>query len=364
ATADESTQFSAGYTSGQQIAQTDILSQDGMISMLESLETHAHPEQALAEFLTTGDDDDATDKVLVTHEDVLSDPDFRQYLSDCNIDMLYIATVGRQGRYTLQSCCRLGLNTIHEAHLDLDCILKAPPGQQTDVLLRDDHDPNLPVILSVEPFPLRMPHSVKWDQTIQYESGKFLAIAKGNRIMQWMGDKLGAHQITDRLPAGHVLWAKPAGPNYAYLIIQSNDRTNTWVVTIDLKAGSCILNRIQLSISHAMGACILGGKLCLLGRKDVAIYSGPTLAQSQTLALPHGTEWYEGKFFRIEDKYHVLGLRAGELYFEEIPHHFPDADPAQIRMVRVFEREGMTDPWVVYSNGHICSLDKNREPFI
>jgi len=367
ATADESTEFSTWHTSAGLAKQVNILTREGMIALLESLEVNAHPGEALAGFLhSEGEEDKATDRILITHEDVLADPDFRQCLASCDVDMLYVASVGRQGHYTLQSYCRLGRKVLRQADLDLDCILKAPPASKADVLVSKDHDPALPIILSVEPFPLRISHNVMWDRTARYGKAEFLAGTNDGRIMQWFGDKLGAHQVTDHLPTGHTLWAHPAGPDTACLVIQSNNRTENWAVTVDIHAGSCLQNRIHLAMPQAIGACMLAGKLCLIGKSKVTLYSTATLDQEQTLALPSGVSWVRSRFFRVSNTWLVLGVGEAGLCLEEVPHHFADRRHSTAIMLGVFEREGMSAPWAVYSNGHIRSLDDadEEQPFV
>ncbi len=141
------------------IVPLDLATRNGLIAHLEALEPAPHPGAALASFAAAlaTDDQLQTDVLLITHEDVLADPDFAACLHEDALPQRLIATVNRAGAFRLYLQTLAGRQLLSEADMKLDDLL-APSRVPSAPLVAPS--PDEPLIMSLKPFPLLLPASI------------------------------------------------------------------------------------------------------------------------------------------------------------------------------------------------------------
>lgn len=132
ASAGRGTPVRAFRSRGGGIEPAVLHTREGILEHLARLDPAPHPGESLRVFLealaNASDAGDSTgaDAILVTHEDVPGDPEFRPLLRAAGPAGLHVATVRRDGRFRLTDFTRHGEKLIGEATLSLDAIAPSP----------------------------------------------------------------------------------------------------------------------------------------------------------------------------------------------------------------------------------------------
>lgn len=190
------------------IEKADLLSRNGLIEHLSALETYAHPSPALKPFFKQFARQPEMEAVLITHRDCVADPDFQRALSEIDWRRFYIATVDRDGCFELFAHPHRQ-KPLCQAEIALESLFAQPTGrtgQQTATLGDAKHDPSLPLILNVRPFPFLLPvlGKVEWSHAL--ENGGGVAILRDRRLIRWDSPTKGATTLIEKLPPGKILW--------------------------------------------------------------------------------------------------------------------------------------------------------------
>src|SRR5687767_8568821 len=96
---------------------------------------------------------------------------------------------------------------LREAHLDLDQLF-APVSKPVLALVDPTLSGDLPAILALDRFPLRLSHNIIPRQAWTVRHHGVLAITNDRRLMHWDNSEWGARQITDRLSSRRLLWSQ------------------------------------------------------------------------------------------------------------------------------------------------------------
>jgi hypothetical protein len=195
------TAWRAGRTETEWI---DLMTRAGLTAHLGILESYNQPGAALKSFLAQVADEPGTETVLITHRDTLTDPDFQSILQQVDCATFYIATVDRDGSFELflhphpQSL-------LCQAVIPLENLFSEPaPGK---IPLKDKNwNPDLPLILSIHPFPFLLPVVGKMEKNIRFSLKGGIAVMKNRRLLRWESTRKGAETIIADLPKGTTLW--------------------------------------------------------------------------------------------------------------------------------------------------------------
>ncbi|HRX82732.1 MAG TPA: hypothetical protein P5307_26880, partial [Pirellulaceae bacterium] len=159
---------------------SDLTTREGLVDHLEALAADPHPGVGVGQFLKQVDSEGlAVDAVIITCDEVLADREYRANAAEFAVSSYFVATVARDGSFSLAAKSAIGSKSICNAKLDLNGVL-APPKKPTanlDLIDRDI-DPTLPLIFGRRPFPLLLPHQVDFECVWHVEDHGTFAITR------------------------------------------------------------------------------------------------------------------------------------------------------------------------------------------
>ena len=145
---------------GDRLEPVDLSTRQGLIEHLKVLRLEAHPARALADLEPhLAGLDGEIDTILITGDDVVADHEFRRELAEWNPEIGFLITVSRSGEFRLMRRTVHGTTVLREAKLALETLLARTP-QPAAPLIDPKRAAELPAILRVTPFPLRLPHQL------------------------------------------------------------------------------------------------------------------------------------------------------------------------------------------------------------
>ena len=351
ATADKRSELRVFRPTPRGVEPVDVLTREGLLKALEGLEPSPQPGHALGPFLAAlaekqGDPAAQTDAVVVTHRDVLSDSDFTAALTALENPDLYLAAVARDGLFRLFASGAAGRKLVREAVLSLDALLappKRPAAPPPTPVVAEGSDPNLPVILSAKPFPLRLPCVVGGRTAAGSARHGLVAVSGDGRLLHWDGERFGARQLTDRVPRGKVhgiFFDEDEGSGKAHAVIGA-EGGKTLLLTADLETTACRTSGLRASGPNPLAAGVRSGFLFLVHHRVVDAFNLTTGLQTGRLELPEDVYWQSGRFFvrRGPDRqYSALAFDGrGRARLERVP--------AAGSVIALFDRGGADGPW-------------------
>lgn len=270
--------------SGDSVVPIDLTGAAGLRAHLGALHPQVHPGDAVPAFAAALGDG-AHDVVLVTGEDVLQDPRFRRALSESELSSLILASVSRAGRMRLIERSLRGEKLLLEATLDINDLYEvqsapAPqPKPKPRPLLNNPGDADLPAIMRLKTFPLRLSHQVRDAATFRVtrrnweDATVFLSVTDDRRLMLWNQKGWGGLQLTDRLPAPHLAWSGAVDRRgEVACVLKSNDARQLFVVRCKLDGSPARTFELPLDEpAHHYQVSGQGGDLFLVSRKSQRI---------------------------------------------------------------------------------------------
>lgn len=358
ATADRQTQAATWRATARDVESVDLGSREGLIGLLAQLEATPQPAAALGRFLETVDrSDTAADAILITHDDVLADADFRRAIAAFGERRFYLATVDRDGRFRLLARSGRGIRTVREARFDLDRLL-APASRPTARLIHQDAGSDLPAILSVDPFPLLLPHPITNGRIAFQPAHGALAVTHDGRLMHWRRAGRGATQITAALPPGrlHHLSIDDAGT--ARVVVGSPPTWPLFVARVDLTDQTCHIAAVDKQVEAPLGVAFFQQRLFLISNDAVWVVSEQGRASAPL--KPVGQHFSQRFFSDGKRDWYALSFDGHAPRLTPVPLH-RSIDAASIAMM--FDRTGFDGPWVVTTTGRVASALDGSEPF-
>jgi hypothetical protein len=367
ATADKWAELVTYRATPDGVERVDLTTRAGLIDCLAGLEASPHPGHSLKPFFDrlAEREEGLTDALLVTHPDVLADPEFAASFASLDEDepALYVAAVGRNGRFSLMVLSRAGRKPVREAVLSLDAILAPPPGKQKSPagspLRVKEIDPALPVILTTEPLPLLLPHVVDPCNATASKRHGLVAATKDGRLLQWTMAGRGARQLTAMLPRGQVrgLFVNDDAATAA-LVIHHRRVAQTHLVAADLSSGRCNLMRLEAPAADPEGTFVHGGFLFLVYTKlnQLEAFDLATGRRVGSVELPSGAVWRGGRFLYLSRHWHAVTCDGRKVKLEPVP--YPRPLPREgVPIVVLFERPGGEGYWALLTDGRVVSPD-------
>ena len=357
ATSEHHTQVHVYRAAGSRVDPVDLTTRAGIVEHLAVLRPDLHPGEALDAFQKEiAEFEQAAEPVLVTTDDVADDPEFRRFLSQSGIAPFLQATVARTGRFRLTERTLHGERCVREAQLELEDLF-AEPSRTTSKLCEASED--FPAILSMQPFPLRMPHNVDPNRTWSVGDRGVLSLTADRRLMFWTRRDRGAIQIADNLPKGNLLWwSAQDRSGKVRAVVGRPTLGDLRLLEIDLDAGRCVVHQVDNSqpvdavFSHngiLFVLCRHGGKLDVIEEA--------TGRRLQTVDFPHRSERRYGRFFQRRDRHgwYAVAYDGRQVCFEPV-------DGKRLRLIALFERDGIEGPIGVTERGHLylTATDETR----
>jgi hypothetical protein len=354
ATTDARTRVLAFRARGDGVEPVDLTTREGLVAHLEALEPEPHPGEALAGFLAAcGGEEGPTTAILVTHEDVLGDPDFRPQIGVLGDHGFHAATVAHDGTYRLRAFSPAGRKLLGEARLNLKDIVPDPAGRPGAGLTEDKVNPDLPVYFSLEPSPLPQPTPPPGTvacSMFDVKYGMVLLTKDGRLLHRGAGKAGGMTELTARVPTGRARWLSTIVDGVLYLVVDAEWRGKIHRTRIDLNTGQCAaLPDLDAHREPVRGIFRLHDLLAIVfdGEVVVANFAG---GGASVVATTPGLTWRSGRYFRGMDDWYALEFDGTRIRFEPLQCVDPD------KHVLVFDRQGLDGPWAVTRRGHVVSL--------
>lgn len=357
ATADRFTSISAFRSSDAGLDPVDLTARAGLLDLLEALQPESIPSEALSKFLErTAAIAGPLDAILVTHEDVLHDPEFPAALARLDDRSLDVATVGADGRYRMWAVTRRGRRLLKEASLSLDAILAPPPRELRGVpLLAPGRDASQPVILSVDPFPFLLPHEVEAKRACPVPGGGLVAATRDGRLMHWVLKDTGARQLTAALPRGVLHWIAADDEGLAYVLAGSS-RAALHLVTADLATGRCTIARLAATGYPPAAVFRHQEALVLAYSRKLDVFDLHSGELREVFPIEHGASWGHGRYFFDNAGWGCVAFDGRSVAITRVP-----AAPLNAGYLEVFDRRGVDGPWAVTVKGTVVNLADRSE---
>jgi hypothetical protein len=361
ATADRHTSLACHRARGTELAPVELTTRKGLVEHLAALETDAHPGAALPEFVEAiqGDEVD-TDAVLVLAEDAFADRDFQSALSASKMSPLLIATVNRAGDFTLRSRTVRGSVVVREAKLDLETLFRKPKRKHVQLL-----DPSikrdLPAILSMKPFPLRIPKNWNPKAMVRVEGVGVLEVDGKGRLLLWDRFGLGPRQLADDLPRGTLLWHYPDLVEGRIIAVVGH-LNNAQITLVVVHRDSEEVEQHPLSLAEKSYRCISShqGVLFAISNKQVESFGLLQGEPCGRLALDNEMRWSRDRFFLSANgvKWYAVSHDGQQPVFNFFSM---GAGMWGSHILAYFDQHGIDGPIGVTNEGHLHVTASNQQ---
>ena len=354
ATAERHTELLVFRAHGNKIEPVDLTTREGLVEHLSKLEPLPHPGAAVGAFLdAVAQGTGPLDRIVVTHHDCLSDARFRKHLPR-EVEPFHCAAVDRNGDFKLSMLSRQGQSVVREAHLQLDDILVQPKRKLHGVpLVAAEVDPDLPVILSTDPFPLLLPHIIDIHRATHHPEHGVVEATKDGRLLHWRRPDQGALQITDLLPRRKVWWIGIDDHGIARILFAGGKDRKPVLIGADLSSRRCTRIKLQEGILAPQSVGASGGALLICYRRHAIALDIHTGKQGSRFTYPPKVIHWMGRFCLSGEESppkhcHALAWNGSSICRESVK-----CPPGCIALI---DRQGVDGPWAVLDGGRIVSL--------
>ena len=355
ATADKHTTLACHRAKGDEIVPVDLTARAGLTAHLAALTPEAHPGAALAAFAKTRHEDTDTDAVLVLGEDVYADRDFQRALTESGLSPILCATVNREGNFTLLSRGERGSSVLREAKLDLDKLYpKQTAKPQPAPLLDPSRKRDLPAIMSMNQFPLRLPHNYIPSRMGRVEGFGILQVTRDRRLLLWDQRGYGPRQLAEDLPPGTLVWNAPEPiEGKLVAVVGRLENAQLTLVTARFDSGGVEQHPLQLTEQSYLAVCAHNGWLFVIHRRKTIAFD---LLDGRCL----GNADHEG-VHHVRDRFFLSGAK---LFWIAITHNGQAVTATHVwrdvgqdsseRLLTMFECPGVDGPVGVTQDGRLC----------
>jgi MoxR-vWA-beta-propeller ternary system domain bpX0/MoxR-vWA-beta-propeller ternary system domain bpX1 len=335
------------------VEKVDLLARQGLVKHLGALETYTHPGASLKLFFSQLVDEPQLECVLITNRDTIDDPEFKAMLAQCNPEKLYIATVDRNGAFQLfLHPNRTSL--LCKATISLD-VLFPKTGQSKRESLRDERiNIDLPLSLSVRPFPLLLTVFGKVEKAMALPSYGGIAAMQDRQLLFWPDINRGASLLLDNLPRGKTLWIGTGHRRTKIAVLKYRMAQKMAMLTVwDQTSGSVHTREFPLD-TPPVRIVERNGILFLVYRKQVSALDlfGDERVLTAPIPMPHYLPAYGRYFAALDGSWHCISHNGQVLQF--IPVSLPQ--PArEMEILALFDREGYEGQWTLTKRGEVYS---------
>jgi hypothetical protein len=348
--------------SGPRLEPVDLLSKAGLVLHLGALEPTAHPGLALAALRASLGDDPHAEALLVTHPEVLADPDFQRDLAHAKFEKLYLAAVDRDGSFRLERYPRGG-PPLAEARMNLDDLFPEAPRSSSAPKPRPliDHVayPELPLILSLERFPLFLPVSGGLQKSIFTRNEGGACVTRNRQLLAWSGasnyaDQRGAHIVGNELPRGTTLCLEEHDDG-SLCVVKTVNRQQRLAARVYHPEGGLLYSYDWQFSSRVLRVESEGHVVFILFADHAEARDWRTGEVVSSIPVPGAAS--HGRYFRydfLQGGWQYLAWNGQALRLEPVIF---SAEVARENILRVFRHRGAEGPWVVLRDGKVRDGD-------
>lgn len=354
ATTDGAAQVVAFRAAGKEVEPLDLTTRGGLVSCMAALGAWPHPGDSLQPFLdavanpvgVAASASQHADAILITHPDVLDDPEFSTALARLAGRLLYIATVDRDGHFQMFAISSAGRKRVTDAELDLK-LLFAGTAASTSVVSTPRQ--SLPAIWSVDRFPLRLPCVLKPQNTIAGEFG-LIGVSRDGRLLHWESEVKHARQLTMTLPRQPLLglYHVPALQSVCAVFAHRREK-RACLIRAEPATGKVDVTELWLAGPPARGCCVAGSAVCLISDEAVEAFSLANGAPMASLSLVDSTRWSRDRFFENQTGWFALAYDGHALRLERA---FPRTDKPPIMLFDFGREDG---PFALRADGSLLA---------
>ena len=406
ASAPQGSSLLAYRASNDHVDPIDPATSVGLIGHLAVLEPELHPGRALIEFRQRiTEDSQPGDAVIVTSDAAMADPEFQRALIEAQLPTCCVATVNRDGEFSLWSLGPRGTRRVTALKLDLEDLLHGSK-RAREALVDPTIDSNLPWFFHAESVPLRLPNQIAYDQrresiwSVRLPDGRqraqnsglnpepvmvtsaadvqrsheygVMVLTRDRRLVLFDEPHCGARQIATGVPFGTHLWSGSADdPRISRSLIYRPAERAFYVLEINL-----IQNRLTATrpldsnfVAHSgagskvLGASYFAGILYVVYSSMIEAFDLETGRQLDQMATGVGLAWAGARFFQDPkapqfEEWKALSFDGSEIKLQTIPRRGPERSGT---ILRLFDRVGHDGPFGVHLRGSIANFSNQTE---
>lgn len=354
ANADEHTVVKAFRADGVHLKEVNLLSRVGIVEHLEFLKPEAHPGAALNALAVELNQDEESNPIVITTEDVANDKQFQEILASQKFPMLYLATVNRDGSMQLEQRGVQGKKLLRQLQLSLDDLYGSKP-KSLPALVDKSWANDLPAIFSVRPFPLLLSINVSNDQQIHLGDRGVLAITKDRRLMHWHhSSHIGARQLADDLPRGRLQWYYfDRSDDVVYAVVAETNSRQQSLLVVHVADQTTSITEIQTASKIAPLGLKGGVLLAQKGAVELCAIDPFSGEEIQSIGMPSLWNRCSGRFYRNprKDEWCAVSFSGNTIQMDKVFSKPPEKTPWLMHM---FECEQIEGPIGVTHQGDIC----------
>ena len=335
---------------GDRLTEVDLLTREGVVGLLGSLDAREHPADAIAALAKANAIADQTRCVLLTTDQTAADERTDAALRDARLDDMVVVAVSREGRVELRERTRFGDRTLRSIALDLDRLL-GPPTPNAKSLR--DTAADLPSVLATEPFPLPVPYVPTGENAFGFLDPPFTpdnrtlwVVTHDRRLLELdhirtvdldvdnadpdggrSGIGRAMHELTAHLPLGEIMLGEPRLPGSG----GATEREPLLVLAGETGYPVLIRREWIRGDRRMPGRKLIGGggrpigvaaisphHLAVIRSGSADAYAIADASHVQSLLVPGSMQWRGSRYFASADGWRQLIFSDGSLRFETV----------------------------------------------
>ncbi|HEY1065546.1 MAG TPA: hypothetical protein VGE52_05540 [Pirellulales bacterium] len=341
--------------SGASVERFDLASREGLVSHLAALEPQPQPGAALPAFLEAAAlAGGRLDAVVVTHPEAFADRGFQAALQASGAASVFVATVTREGEFTLWEWSGGNRRVLNQARLPIDGLFGEKKAAEVRRIVDQSLDPKLPIAVRTNPCPLLTARHLLGGHCVRLADARTAIASRDGRILIWSDPARGAVQIGAVNSPVRGLFA--LGPNRLLTVIGCLQPLRLEAVLLNLDDGTSATHPLEFEGEfRPREFFVYGGLLYVDAGRSIQIVDPNSGRHRQTLPLRGDLDRCGGRYCQATNPLDQPDP-PGESELFAVVHDGQTARLEQVTSgwtrrwdVRVFDVVGADGPWV--SNG-------------
>ena len=202
---------------------------------------------------------------------------------------------------------------------------------------------------------LRMAWKAPW--------GGVLSISKDRCLFHWQQAERGARLVSDRLPAGGLLWTwASALDNYSLAVVGTFQQRRLWVVRVNPAATDCECYALDLQEGRPVAVCGHAGRVFVIYADRVDVFESPRSSGIKSKPIPEGLHWQRDRFFSSSTQWYALGFDGFKPVFE--PLLAKTARPQAGKVLAFVDVPGVEGPVGIMDDGCLFLPNQAMEKIV